>query len=356
MKAMMTYILEQPAMFSKMLADRAGIAAPFAEALQKAQPDRLILVASGTSRNAAAAAAPFMEWALDLPVDVTAPSGLGRIVGKRPFLIFVSQGGNSTNTIAAIERTAQYPSLALTGDPEGHINTLCPHAVLIACGEEKAGPKTKGYTGTILTLYLMALEAGRESGSLTAEAYADCVKTLETVAEQLQSNIDRTLAWVESNTESLQKLKVVYLAGKLQSAAIAAEGALKLMETLLILAEGYDFEEYLHGPSCSINPGVAGMYLLPPVGDPDRARMHGLLEYHRSLCSEVYAFGPEAGEDPRDLSLLQSGAWYTQPFEQILPMQVISCELPDMLGLDGVGSKRFQALDKKLKIKFKSEG
>lgn len=37
-------------------------------------------------------------------------------------------------------------------------------------------------------------------------------------------------------------------------------------------------------------------------------------------------------------------------------MQVISCELPDMLGLDGVGSKRFQALDKKLKIKFKSEG
>ena len=97
MKAMMTYILEQPAMFGKMLADRAGIAAPFAEALQKAQPDRLILVASGTSRNAAAAAAPFMEWALDLPVDVTAPSGLGRIVGKRPFLIFVSQGGNSSN-------------------------------------------------------------------------------------------------------------------------------------------------------------------------------------------------------------------------------------------------------------------
>lgn len=40
MKAMMTYILEQPAMFGKMLADRAGIAAPFAEALQKAQPDR----------------------------------------------------------------------------------------------------------------------------------------------------------------------------------------------------------------------------------------------------------------------------------------------------------------------------
>lgn len=179
MKAMMTYILEQPAMFGKMLADRAGIAAPFAEALQKAQPDRLILVASGTSRNAAAAAAPLWSGHWTCRWMSQRLRGLAALWAKRPFLIFVSQGGNSTNTIAAIERTAQYPSLALTGDPEGHINTLCPHAVLIACGEEKAGPKTKGYTGTILTLYLMALEAGRESGSLTAEAYADCVKTLE---------------------------------------------------------------------------------------------------------------------------------------------------------------------------------
>ena len=356
MKAMMPYILEQPAMFRKMLTDRTAIAAPFVEAVKKAQPDRLIIVASGTSRNASAAAAPFMEWALGLPVEVTAPSGLDLIVGKHPFLIFVSQGGNSTNTIAAIERTTQYPSLALTGDPEGHINTLCPHAVLIPCGEEKAGPKTKGYTGTILTLYLMALEAGRETGSLTAEAYADCVKTLETAAEQLQPNIDRTLAWVEANKEGLQKLKVVYLAGKLQSAAIAAEGALKLMETLLIPAAGYDFEEFLHGPTSSIDAGIAGMYLLPPAGDSDRTRMHGLLEYHREHCPEVYAFGPDAGDDPRDLSLLQSGAWYTQPFEQILPMQVISCEIPAMLGIDGAGSQRFQALDKKLKIKFKSEG
>lgn len=356
MKAMMPYILEQPALFRQMLQDRAAIAAPFVEAVKKADPDRLIIVASGTSRNASAAAVPFIEWVFGLPVEVVAPSELDLIAGKKPFLIFVSQGGNSTNTIAAIERVSMYPSLALTGDPNGHINALCPHAVLIPCGEEKAGPKTKGYICTILTLYLMALEASHAKGNLTVETYNECLAHLATAAEQLQPNIDRTIAWVQGNADNLKKLKVVYLTGKLQSSFVAAEGALKLMETLLIPAVSFDFEEYLHGPSCSINPDVAGMYLLPPTGDPDRARMHGLLEYHRSLCSEVYAFGPEAGEDPRDLSLLQSGAWYTQPFEQILPMQVISCELPDMLGLDGVGSKRFQALDKKLKIKFKSEG
>lgn len=355
MKAMMPYILEQPALFKKMLDDRAAIAAPFVEAVTAAQPDRLIIVASGTSRNASAAAAPFMEWALGLPVTVVAPSELDLITGKSPFLVFVSQGGNSTNTIAAIERTTQYHSLALTGDPNGHINSLCPHAVLIPCGEEKAGPKTKGYTCTILTLYLMALEAGHKNKHLTQSDYADCLAHLEKAADQLQGNIDRTLAWVQKNADGLKKLKTVYLTGKLQSSFVAAEGALKLMETLLIPAVSFDFEEYLHGPSCSINPGTAGMYLLPPEGDKDLVRMRGLMEYHREICAEVYAFGPDAGEDARDLSLLQSGAWYTQPFEQILPMQVISCELPGMLGIDGAGSLRFQALDKKLKIKFKSE-
>ena len=201
----------------------------------------------------------------------------------------------------------------------------------------------------------MALEAGHAKDNLTTEAYDECLAHLATAAEQLQPNIDRTLAWVQANADSLKKLKVVYLTGKQQSSFVAAEGALKLMETLLIPAVSFDFEEYLHGPSCSINPGVAGMYLLPPAGDKDLPRMRGLLNYHREICDEVYAFGQAAGEDPRDLGLLQSGAWYTQPFEQILPMQVISCELPDMLGLDGAGSKRFQALDKKLNIKFKSE-
>lgn len=208
----------------------------------------------------------------------------------------------------------------------------------------KGGPKTKGYTGTILTLYLMALEAGRESGSLTTEAYADCVKNACWKQRPNSCSPTLTARWPgwRATPKACRSFKVVYLAGKLQSAAIAAEGALKLMETLLIPAEGYDFEEYLHGPSCSINPGVAGMYLLPPTGDPDRARMHGLLEYHRSLCSEVYAFGPEAGEDPRDLSLLQSGAWYTQPFEQFCRCRSSAANFRICLALMGLAASGFR--------------
>ena len=93
MNEMMPYILEQPDLCQRMLANCAALAAPFVQAVATYQPDRLLLVASGTSRNAACAAAPFMEWVLGLPVTVVAPSCLEAVAGKKPLLVFISQGG-----------------------------------------------------------------------------------------------------------------------------------------------------------------------------------------------------------------------------------------------------------------------
>ena len=140
---MMDYIREQPDVFARALANRASLAAPFVELFRAVEPDRLYIVASGTSRNASATAAPFMSQVLGMDVTVSAPSRLYAVYGQRPLMIYVSQGGNSTNTIAAMERFAAIPSLAMTGD-RGRICDLCQHYTAIPCGPETVGPKTKG--------------------------------------------------------------------------------------------------------------------------------------------------------------------------------------------------------------------
>lgn len=356
MNEMMPYILEQPTLLRSMLADRAALAAPFVQALAAQPTGHLVLVASGTSRNAACAAAPFLQWALKTPVSVEAPSVLDEVYGTDPMLVFISQGGNSTNTIAAIRSHSGVRSLALTGDPNGEIAHVCDHAVLIPCGEEKAGPKTKGYTTTILMLYLMALEASQTLHTLTAGEYAEAIGRLQTAADQMPENIDRVKAWAAANQTTLRNMQVAYLVGKKQAAAVAAEGALKLLETILIPAQAFDFEEFLHGSSCSIDSHIAGFYMLPDTQDRDYERMQRLVTYHREQSAPVYTIGTEPGSDARDLCLLRSGAWYTQPFELILPLQIIANDLPGVLGLDGVGHERFWVLDKKLGIKAKFEG
>ena len=355
MNEMMPYILEQSDLLTAMLANRSDLSEPFVEAIDTVQPDQLVLVASGTSRNAACAAAPFMEKVLKTPVRVEAPSCLEEVYGHAPLLLFISQGGNSTNTIAAIESHKQLPSLALTGDPNGEINKICDHAVLLPCGEEKAGPKSKGYTTTIMMLYLMALESALHTKTISQQEYDDCITALQTATAQMPENINRVKAWETANSQTLRNMQVAYFVGKKQDALVGAEGALKLMETILIPSFSFDFEEFLHGSSCSIDSKVAGFYLLPPAGDKDSARMRSLLAVHREQAAPVFAISGEPTADVRDLCLL-TGPWYTQPFALILPFQILANDLPAPMGLEGVGHERFWNLDKKLSIKAKFEG
>lgn len=352
---MLDYIMEQPEIFRKVLEQNVEITAGFGEIFDGEKPDHVYLIASGTSCNAAKAAAPFMEHVLKREVSVFPPSQMERVFGERPLLIFISQGGKSTNMIAAVEKMKGYTRIAMTGNADGRINSMCEHYIMIPCGDEAVGPKTKGYTATILTLYLMALEAARKTGSVTEEEYREYLAVLETSSVQYQENIERTRKWMERNEEGLQALREIYLVGKGQSMFVAQEGALKVMETYLIPGLSYDFEEYLHGPSCSIRETTGGMYLLPMADDGDYERMQKLVAYHRSICGQVYTVGLPASEDERDCILLNSGQWYTKPFEEMLPLQMICAVIPGKLGIDGVGMQHFKEIDKFMDVKYKED-
>lgn len=353
---MLDCIMEQPEIFQNVLKHKAEMTAGFGELFDRVMPDHVYLIASGTSCNAAKAAAPFMEMVLNREVSVFPPSRLGQIFGEKPLLIFISQGGKSTNMIAAVEKMKGYPRIAMTGNEDGRINSMCEHYIRIPCGEETVGPKTKGYTATILILYLMALEAAEKTGSVTAAVYGEYMETLERVSLQYGENIERCRRWMEQNEEGLKTLKEIYLIGKGQSMFVAQEGALKMMETYLIPGTPFDFEEYLHGPSCSLRETTGGMYLLPMEGDADYDRMQRLIQYHRGICEQVYTIGLSSSEDERDCLLLHSGQWYTKPFEEMLPLQMICAVIPDKLGIDGVGMQHFKDIDKVMDVKYKEDG
>lgn len=68
--------------------------------------------------------------------------------------------------------------------------------------------------------------------------------------------------WETANIDTLKKIHTTYLIGKQQDALVAAEGALKLMETILVPAFAFDFEEFLHGSACSLDSHVSVVYRL----------------------------------------------------------------------------------------------
>ncbi|NCC08594.1 MAG: SIS domain-containing protein [Clostridia bacterium] len=137
-------------------------------------------------------------------------------------------------------------------------------------------------------------------------------------------------------------IKKCCIIGKNVSSHAAAEGALKLDETMLIPACGYEFEEFLHGPACTIDNEMAGIYFIPDESDNDRDRMLKLAAFHKMLCNDVYTFGGDGCDCNLKLT-----AWYADAFSYILPCQMMAAECPPE-----AGHKQFKYLQDALNTKY----
>ena len=155
------------------LAHKDELLKRFVEFYASNQLDRIYLLGSGTSYTACATAAPYMERILKVEVTPIIPSSFGSLFGKTPLVIAVSQSGRSTNTISAIEKLKEAGAQVVTltdprETPVGNAGTLSVH---LAAEQESVGPRTRGYSATVFTLYLMALECGFFQGTISKECY-----------------------------------------------------------------------------------------------------------------------------------------------------------------------------------------
>lgn len=325
------YIQRQPSVLTEMLQNRAALAAPFVEFFTRTRPDRLYLVGSGTSHNAAAAASAFLTSLLQIEVTPVIPSRLPALFGRRPAVVFLSQGGSSTNMLAAMEQLARYPAIAITGEADCEIGQRSRLHMQIGCGEELAGPKTLGYTASVLCLYLCGLEAAK-GRTLSLQRYGEEVAALETAFSQMPENLCRCRRWLCRNQEALLAADRFLFVGQGTAAFAAQEAALKLLETVRLPAMGYEFEEYLHGPLLVAGRTLAGfLFLTQDAGL--RPRMEGLARCQAAECPAFFAVSGQPVDGVPTLELLQSGKSLTEVFEFIVPAQIVAANIPALKGV-----------------------
>lgn len=355
MHDMTYYIHRQGSAMLQALGSRRETCASFVRMWAEHRPDRLYLVGSGTSGNAVRASAGFMEKTLGVETTAVSPTSLPKTIKGRPMFIYVSQGGKSTNTLKAIETMRAYPGIALTGEADCAINTACGSFVKLDCEHEDAGPKTMGYTGTILTLYMMALEAALHTQIISDAAYGEHIALLTQMAEAMDENVAATEAWYALNEDKLKKAALYLIVGIDEGCAVAQEAALKIQETTLRGAIGFEYEEYLHGPIAMLYEAPVGIYLHPAVETQDSRRMDQLMEIHRGFGDRVYAVrcAQHSVVTADSLVLRAPEREWLAPFWQILPSQVIGARLPGAIGTEGKLHELFVAVDKAVSIKHK---
>jgi glucoselysine-6-phosphate deglycase len=330
---MYEYYRSQPACMKQILNDRETRVGAFAAFYARRKPDRLYLLGTGSSLNACRAAQDYITETLRVEVSTVTPNSLPDIRGVRPMVLAVSQGGKSTNTLACLGhlREKGCSIVTFTAGLDVPVARMADCAIDIGVGDETVGPKTRGYTGTVLCLYLAAIEAGRSGALLTKEI---CARELDLLAETIgygEENLERCEEFYRRHLSALKKANHYLFVGKGCAASVGAEDALKVLETLCYPSAGYEFEEYLHGPACCTSEGTALFLFLSD--DEDDKRMQKLAAITSRATDNCYIIDRTSRmEGDKVLRLRAGNSRHMSPFVDIYFGQLVSALLTQELG------------------------
>jgi glucosamine--fructose-6-phosphate aminotransferase (isomerizing) len=255
---MLREIEQQPAVLEKILRLEAARVERFAGFLSKREIHSVILVARGTSDNAALFGRYLIETATSYPVSLAAPSihtlYKTRLRLEKTLTIGVSQSGAGADINLVLRNCKRQGSLVvgITNTPNSEMAHIVDEVFPVHAGKERSVAATKTYTGQLLLFYLLAgALRGRKLPGLE-EIPQHAAKALD-LRDSLRSIVERY--------RFMQRCIVI---GRGLNYANALEFSLKLMETCYVVAKGYSAADFFHGPIAIIEPDFPIFLWMPP--------------------------------------------------------------------------------------------
>ena len=237
--------------------------------------DRLVMVACGTAFYACLTAKYWFEQIARLPVEVDIASEFRYReppVSPRTLALFVSQSGETADTLAALRYCADKADaiVSVVNVPESSIARESGLALPIHAGVEVGVASTKAFTCQLTVLFMLALKAAADRGAISADQVADHVAALRGLPSALNAALDEGPA-IRKAAQSLSEARDVLFLGRGLMYPLALEGALKLKEISYIHAEAYASGELKHGPIALIDQHMPVVVMAPRDGLYDKS-------------------------------------------------------------------------------------
>jgi glucosamine--fructose-6-phosphate aminotransferase (isomerizing) len=328
---MLEEIRQQPVTLERTLSAEMRRAERFKQVVEKRRPRLIVLVARGTSDNAALFGRYLLEITTGIPVSLAAPSIQtlyhARVDYSGALVVAVSQSGESTDTNVILEHARRRGALTLgiTNESRSSLARLAEHVFLVRAGKERSVAATKTYTGQLLLFYLLAYALGARLRPDDLRRLPDAVSG----ALDLESEIDAL-------SERYRFMRHAVVVGRGLNYANAFEFALKLMETCYVVAERFSSADFLHGPIALVEPSFPVFAFAPPgvtwgsIGET--------LDKLRGLKAEIVAI-TDAGNRPVDARSTKTIRLKTRlkevltPIPYIVPAQIFAACLAAQKGL-----------------------
>jgi glutamine---fructose-6-phosphate transaminase (isomerizing) len=280
--------------------------------LPQEKPQRLVLLAEGSSRNAAQMAKPWLEALTHLPVDVLLPEDshfqqalqtqLKQAHKSQSLLVPLSQSGKSSSLLKALAELLQqndhaFSVLPVCNTPESPLVKDHPNtSLLLGAGEEKSIAATKSMSSSFMALVMLGEAMAAKWPETRALKAEGSYLPLEQAPQKLESFLQRPQT--QQTLEALaQRWAAVLRRNTTQSVGLLSTGApqlampeagLKLCETNALQVHTQAMEGFKHGPKVILDNEPLLLYVLPPAQSKEQAQtfFNDMQEHKRGTAFE----------------------------------------------------------------------
>ena len=202
----------------------------------------------------------FIENLCNIPVEVDIASEFryrNPIVDSKTLCIFISQSGETADTIAALKlcREKGAKTLAVSNVIGSSITREADYTIYTHAGPEIAVASTKAYTSQVVLLGILAVYFAEILGSQSTEAIEALKREIMNLPSKVEASL-KTIDDVKAFAKKIYSEKDMFFIGRGMDYNVALEGSLKLKEISYIHSEAYASGELKHGPIALIENGI----------------------------------------------------------------------------------------------------
>jgi glucosamine--fructose-6-phosphate aminotransferase (isomerizing) len=301
---------------------------------------RIVMVACGTSYHSSLVGKFLIEDMARIPVEVEIASEYryrNPVVRDTDLVIAISQSGETADTMGAVQLAKAQGAkvLAISNVLESSIPRLADYAFYTHAGPEIGVASTKAFTTQLVSLTLIAIHLGRQTGELSPEKARELLAELVALPNKMTDMISHG-AQLQVIARRYGNSRGFLFMGRGNQYPIALEGALKLKEISYIHAEGYPAGEMKHGPIALIDEELPVVVIVPkgPLYDKVVSNLTEVRAREGKVIAIATRGDTEIGSMADELIMIPDTLPQLQPILAVVPLQQLAYYVADHKGTD----------------------
>jgi len=301
--------------------------------------NRLLLVACGTASYAARTGEYMLEEYAGIPTEVDIGSEFRYrkpVVDKNTAAVFISQSGETADTLAALREMKEKGilTLGITNVVGSTQSRETDAGIYTRSGPEIAVASTKAFIGQLIILVLLTICFGRQR-DMALVMGKRIVSELSKLPE-LARRILKLAPEIEKIAKKYKDCKNFWFIGRKYNAPIALEGALKLKEISYLHAEGISGGELKHGPLALIDENFPTIAICP--SDSVYEKTISNIQEIKARKGPVIAIATEGNEEIKNLVdeviYIPKTLEMLTPILSVIPLHLFAYYIAVALGKD----------------------